>query len=62
MPLILPIILGHVALGQIRRTHEEGRGMALAAVILGWIFLASFVLFVGLALIAAGESNTPGVY
>ncbi|HEU4807677.1 MAG TPA: DUF4190 domain-containing protein [Homoserinimonas sp.] len=30
------LILGHVALSQIGRTGERGRGLALAAVVLGW--------------------------
>lgn len=29
-------IVGHVALSQIKKTGEEGRGLALAAVIVGW--------------------------
>ena len=29
-------IVGHVALAQIKKTGEEGRGLALAAVIVGW--------------------------
>ena len=33
---VLPIILGHVALRQIRTSGEDGRGMAIAAIILGW--------------------------
>ena len=30
------VILGHMARGQIRRTGEHGRGLALAGLILGW--------------------------
>lgn len=37
-------ILGHVALGQIKRSGQGGRGMALAGVIVGWIALALSVL------------------
>ncbi|SEI09956.1 MULTISPECIES: DUF4190 domain-containing protein [unclassified Leifsonia] len=33
---VVGLILGHVALSQIRRTGESGRGMALTAVIVGW--------------------------
>lgn len=33
---IVAIILGHVALVQIRRTGEQGKGMALAGLILGY--------------------------
>jgi len=30
-------ILGHVALGRIKKTGEEGRGLALAGIIIGWV-------------------------
>jgi hypothetical protein len=40
------VILGHMARRQIRRTHENGDGMALASLILGYIGL-------GLALVMA---------
>lgn len=46
---ILAIIFGHVALGQIRRDHTDGRGMALAGVILGWVLTGSWLLFWGLS-------------
>jgi Sec-independent protein secretion pathway component TatC len=37
-------ILGHVAMGQIKKTGEQGRGIALAAVIIGWVLTALSVL------------------
>ena len=49
---ILGIILGFVALSQIKRTGEQGRGLALAAVILGFIFLALGVI-ISIAVFAA---------
>lgn len=36
-------ILGHVALGRIRESGQQGRGMALAGVIIGWIGTALLV-------------------
>lgn len=33
------IVMGHVALSQIRRTGEEGRGLAIAGLIVGYVFL-----------------------
>ncbi|WP_425841654.1 DUF4190 domain-containing protein [Microbacterium sp. PA5] len=35
--VIVGVITGHIALSQIARTHEKGRGMALAGVIVGWV-------------------------
>ncbi len=43
---IAGVITGHVALGQIKRTGEGGRGMALAGVIVGYVLSAFFVLYV----------------
>jgi Sec-independent protein secretion pathway component TatC len=37
-------ILGHVAMGQIKKTGEQGRGIALAGVIVGWVLTALSVL------------------
>jgi hypothetical protein len=41
---VVPIVLGFVALSQIRRTGEQGRGMAIAGVVLG--FIAAGVLLI----------------
>lgn len=40
------IICGHIALGQIKRTGEGGRGLALAGLILGYVFTGLTLLFV----------------
>ena len=45
--LIVPpvgIVCGHIALSQIRRTGEEGRGMAIAGLVVGYIYTAFLVL------------------
>lgn len=34
-------ILGHVALSQITRRGEQGRGLALAGIIVGWVLTGS---------------------
>jgi hypothetical protein len=44
LTIILGLVFGYIALSQIKRTNEQGRGLALAAVILGWIGLASTVV------------------
>ncbi|MFT3798869.1 DUF4190 domain-containing protein [Microbacterium sp.] len=52
LPLIgglVGAILGHMALGQIKRTGEGGRGLALTAIIVGWIgvgIVALFLIFI----------------
>jgi peptidyl-prolyl cis-trans isomerase B (cyclophilin B) len=39
------IICGHIALGQIKRTGENGHGLALAGTILGYVFTGLGLLF-----------------
>jgi Domain of unknown function (DUF1707)/Domain of unknown function (DUF4190) len=49
------IVLGHMARSQIKRSGEQGAGLALAGLVLGWgaVILGIVVIAVGLA-IAAG--------
>jgi Sec-independent protein secretion pathway component TatC len=52
-------ILGHVAMGQIKKTGEQGRGIALAGVIIGWVFtalsiLAAVLFFIPFFIVGAG--------
>ena len=53
------IVLGHVARHQIRRTGEQGAGLALAGLILGWaaLILGMILIVVGLAM-SVGMSGT----
>jgi peptidyl-prolyl cis-trans isomerase B (cyclophilin B) len=37
---IVGIILGHIALSQIKRTGENGRGLAIAGLVIGYVSLA----------------------
>jgi hypothetical protein len=45
VPSIVGIVLGIVAMNDIKKTGQQGRGMALAAVIVGAVSLALTVLF-----------------
>jgi hypothetical protein len=49
---ILGIIFGHIARKQIRQTGQGGGGLALAGLIVGYVFVGLGVLFV-LVLVAA---------
>ncbi|GAA4143959.1 DUF4190 domain-containing protein [Leifsonia shinshuensis] len=42
---IVAVITGHIALSQIKRTGEAGRGMALAGLIIGYVGIAFVALF-----------------
>lgn len=57
---ILPVILGHVSLGQIKRTGEGGRGFAIAGVVIGYLTIAAILLLllvIAIPLIAVGVSG-----
>lgn len=43
IPLV-GIICGHIAMGQIKKTGEQGRGLALAGLIIGYVYTALIVL------------------
>jgi hypothetical protein len=53
MGSILAVILGHIALRNIRRTHASGRGLAIAGLILGYVGLSTLALFILFAIIGA---------
>ena len=55
---ILGIIFGHVSLGQIKRTGESGRGLAIAGLVVGYLCLAAFVAFLALIVFVANEADT----
>lgn len=64
LPFIGPIvgvITGHISLGQIKKTGEEGRGLALAGLIVGYVGIALAIIGT-IALIAwiAWVSSTYG--
>lgn len=51
------IICGHLAIGQIRRTGENGRGLAIAGLIIGYAytaFIALYLIFVIAMVIGLG--------
>ena len=39
-------IMGHVAMGQIKRNGEGGNGLAIAAVIIGWLSFAAGLFWI----------------
>ena len=52
--LMLPVLaipFGHIAMGQIKRSGEQGRGLAIAGLILGYLGLVGIVAF-GIIIVA----------
>jgi Domain of unknown function (DUF1707)/Domain of unknown function (DUF4190) len=61
LPTIPAIVFGHVARHQIKRTGEDGAGLALAGLILGWAAIVLGVLIVvGVAAVVAGGTVHTG--
>jgi hypothetical protein len=56
------LILGIVARKQIRRTGEDGAGLALAGIICGGIFTAIFVLLIVFWIIALVAFSSSGSF
>ncbi|UOR02628.1 DUF4190 domain-containing protein [Leucobacter allii] len=61
---IAGIVMGHISLSQIKRRGENGRGMAIAGLIIGyigvafWIVLIAFWLFILGAVVTAGAATS----
>ena len=54
------VICGHIALSQIKRTGEQGRGLALAGLIIGYIYIAIVVLLIIFSIIIAAIAASQG--
>lgn len=59
LPTIPAIVFGHIARGQIRRTGEQGAGLALAGLILGWVTVILGVIAIGLLVASASHAGFP---
>ncbi|MCS5717284.1 DUF4190 domain-containing protein [Herbiconiux sp. CPCC 205763] len=51
---VIPVITGHIALNQIKKTGEDGRGLTLAGLILGYVTLAGWLLIAAFWVALAG--------
>ena len=45
IPALLGVIFGHMSLSQIRQNGEDGRGLAVAGLVIGYVLLAITALF-----------------
>ncbi|HWS38781.1 MAG TPA: DUF4190 domain-containing protein [Actinoplanes sp.] len=62
IPCAIAVLLGHVALRETRNGHRAGHGMAVAGLILGYIFLIPAVIVIAMGGFGAVlESVSPGV-
>ena len=62
LPTLPAIVLGHMARHQIKRTGEDGAGMALAGLLLGWsVLVLGVVLILGFVAVFASGAAGHGV-
>lgn len=57
---LVAVITGHIALSQIKKTGEKGRGLAIAGLVLGYLGMVAGLLITVLFLVAI--ANNPGAY
>lgn len=48
---ILPVILGHIALGQIRRSGDGGSSFAIIGVVLGYLAILFYLVLIAIIVI-----------
>ena len=51
-------ICGHISLNQLKTSGEQGKGMAIAGVIVGWIMTALLTIGIGFFIWAANQPTT----
>jgi peptidyl-prolyl cis-trans isomerase B (cyclophilin B) len=56
------IVLGHLALGQIRRTGEQGRGLAIAGIIIGFAQVLIGIIVTIIVFVVFGVAATQYQY
>jgi hypothetical protein len=56
---LLALIFGYIAKSQIDRSggRQAGRGMAIAGIVLGWVWLGLIVVYVIVLAAASGSSS-----
>ncbi|HEX7302420.1 DUF4190 domain-containing protein [Lentzea sp.] len=58
---IVGVIFGHIAMAKIKRGEEDGHGMAVAGLIVGYVVIAgwlAYAAFIVIAIIAAANQAT----
>lgn len=59
---LVAVITGHIALSQIGKTGEKGRGLAIAGLVLGYLgILTGIIILVGLIPLMIGIANSPDI-
>lgn len=53
---VIAIVLGFIGLNQVKKTGERGRGLAIAAIIIGFVSIAIFII-IWIAVFALAAAN-----
>jgi len=53
---VLAIIFGHISMNQIKNRNEGGKGMAIAGLVLGYVFLGIQIIWIFVLIAAAAAS------
>lgn len=56
----LGVVFGHIGLSQIKRTGEQGRGLAIAGLVIGYLGIAVIVLYLALIFFAIAIGFSAG--
>lgn len=57
IPAILALVFGYIARGQIKERGEQGMGLAIAGIVLGWVWIGLAVIFIVLLIILAATGS-----
>ncbi len=56
---VFPVLFGHVALGQIKRTAEHWRGLAIPGLTVSCVMLAAYLTLIAWGIQISGDNLTP---
>ena len=59
---IVGIVLGFIALSQIKKTGEQGKGLAIAGIVIGFVYLAFIILITIFVIIISIGAASSGDY
>jgi hypothetical protein len=55
---IVPVILGHISLSQIKKTGEQGKIMAIIGLILGYLAILGYIIAIIIAIVVVANAGS----
>ena len=59
-PALIGVITGHIAISQIKRTGERGRGLAIAGLIIGYLAIVGIIIWGIISAVLVSLANSAG--